>query len=246
MRIIASKTLPHRENGPPAGTPTHRPRTAPRQGSRPLTNGRRPRSGISHLASVRANAPEACFPLAGSRGTATGQWPRRLGLSLAVRLWRMGRLGAWDGPTLRRRGRGFNTGAVGGRLPLLPLKRPAWSLLWCSRLRGVGVGSRRTHEDPVKTGRHPLGVVAIVVTIATIVLIRGLFLRFPPLPGFRSARFQRLALEVLLLLLVLFKSNADFCFSADSRRLSRSTSSSCTGGLEDRTSIDPCVDKDKP
>ena len=36
-----------------------------------------------------------------------------------------------------------------------------------------------------------------------------------------------------------FKSNADFCFSADSRRLSRSTSSSFTGGLEDRTSIEP-------
>ena len=42
-----------------------------------------------------------------------------------------------------------------------------------------------------------------------------------------------------------FKSNADFCFSADSRRLSRSTSSSFTGGLEDRTSIDPCTSKSK-
>ena len=69
---------------------------------------------------------------------------------------------------------------------------------------GVGIGSRWTLKDPVKTGRHPLGVVAVIVTIATIVLIRGLFLRFPPLPGFRSARLQRLALEVLLLLLFLF------------------------------------------
>jgi len=82
----------------------------------------------------------------------------------------------------------------------LPLKRPAWPLLWCSRPWGVGVGSRRTLEDPVKTGHHPLGVVAVVVTIAAIVLITGLFLRLPPLPGFRSARLQRLALEVLLLL----------------------------------------------
>jgi hypothetical protein len=36
------------------------------------------------------------------------------------------------------------------------------------------------------------------------------------------------------------ESFADFSFSADWRRLSRSTSSSFTGGLEDRTSIRPC------
>ena len=42
-----------------------------------------------------------------------------------------------------------------------------------------------------------------------------------------------------------FKSIVDFCFSAHSRRLSRSTSSSFTGGLEDRTSIEPCVSGDK-
>ena len=36
------------------------------------------------------------------------------------------------------------------------------------------------------------------------------------------------------------ESLADFNFSADWRRLSRSTSSSFTGGLEDRTSIRPC------
>ena len=63
MRIIASKTLPHGENGLSAGTSTGRPRTAPRQGSRPLTNGRRPRLGISHLASARASTPVACSPL---------------------------------------------------------------------------------------------------------------------------------------------------------------------------------------
>jgi len=204
MRIIASKTLPHRENGPSAGTSTGRPRTAPRQGPRPLANGRRPRLGISRLASARASAPVACFPLAGGHGMATGQRPRHLGLSPEARLWRRGRLGVRDGPTLRRRGRGISTGAARGRLPLLPLKRPTWPLLWCSRPRGVGVGSRQTLEDPVKTGCHPLGVVAVVITIATIVLIRGLFLRLPPLPGFRSARLQRLALEVLFLLIFLF------------------------------------------
>ena len=42
-----------------------------------------------------------------------------------------------------------------------------------------------------------------------------------------------------------FESLADFCFSADWRRLSRSTSSSFTGGLEDRTSIDPYKNKGK-
>ena len=74
--------------------------------------------------------------------------------------------------------------------------------LWGSRLQGVDVGLRRTLEDPVKTGRHPPGVVVVVVTIATIVLIGGLFLRLPPLSGLRSARLQRLALEILLLLLI--------------------------------------------
>ena len=93
MRIIASKTLPHRKNGPPAGTSTGRPRTAPRRGSRPLTNGRGPRLGISRLAGARASAPAACFPLAGGRGMATGQRPHRLGLSPIARLWHRGRLG---------------------------------------------------------------------------------------------------------------------------------------------------------
>jgi len=40
-------------------------------------------------------------------------------------------------------------------------------------------------------------------------------------------------------------SFVDCCFSADSRRLSRSTSSSFTGGFEDRASIDPYTSEDK-
>ena len=40
-----------------------------------------------------------------------------------------------------------------------------------SRPRDVDAGLRRTLEDPVKTGRHPLGVIAVVVTITAIVLI---------------------------------------------------------------------------
>ena len=93
MRIIASKTLPHGENGPPAGTSTGRPRTAPRRGSRPLTNGRGPRLGISRLASARASTPAACLPLTGGRGTATCQRPRRLGLSPVARLLAQGEVG---------------------------------------------------------------------------------------------------------------------------------------------------------
>jgi len=69
-------------------------------------------------------------------------------------------------------------------------------------LRGIDVGPRRTLEDPIKTGHHPLRVVTVVVIIAAIVLIEGLFLRLPPLSRFRSARLQRLALEILLFLLL--------------------------------------------
>ena len=111
-------------------------------------------------------------------------------------------MGARDGLTLSRRRRDVSTGATRGQLPLLPLKRPAWSLFWCSRPRGIGVGTRRTLEDPVETGRHSLRIVAIVAIIA-LILIMGLFLRFPPLPGFRSAHLQRLVIEVIFLLLFL-------------------------------------------
>ena len=140
MRVTASKALPHRKNGSPAGTSTGRPRTTPRRGSRPLTNGHGPRLSISCLASARASAPAAGLPLARGRGTTTGQRPRRLGLSPAARLWRRGRLGAWDGPTLRRRGRGISPGAM----------IPAWPLFWCSHLAGR---RRRLEADPRGSGR---------------------------------------------------------------------------------------------
>ena len=204
IRTIARKTLPHRENGPPTGATTGGPRATPRRGSRPLTNGCGPRLSISYRASARATAPAACFSLARSRGTATGQRSRCLGLSSIARLWRRGRLGARDGPTPPKRGRGISMGAARRRLPLLPLKRPARPLLWRSRPRSVGISTRQTLEDPVEPRRHPLRVVAAVVAVAAIVLIRGLFLRLPHLPGFRSARLQRLALEVLFLLIFLF------------------------------------------
>jgi len=93
-----------------------------------------------------------------------------------------------DGSALSRYRRDIGTVAERGRLPLLPLKRPAWSLLWRSRLRDISVGSRRTLEDPVTPRRHPLGVVAAVVTVTAIVLIGGFFFKLSPLPGLRSTR----------------------------------------------------------
>jgi len=64
--------------------------------------------------------------------------------------------------------------------------RSAWPLLWHSRPRGVDVASRRTLEDPVEARRHQLGVVAVVITVSTVVLTGGFFLRLPPLPRLGS------------------------------------------------------------
>jgi len=82
------------------------------------------------------------------------------------------------GLTWRRRGRGVGAGAVRSALPLL----------WCSHSRGVDIASRRTLEDPVETRRHPLGVVAVIIAVSTVVLTVGFFLRLPPLPGLGSTR----------------------------------------------------------
>jgi len=83
-----------------------------------------------------------------------------------------------DGPTWRGHGRGVSVGAV----------RYAWLLLWRSRPWGIDVASRRTLEDPVETRRHPLGVIAIVIAVSTVILTGGFFFRLPPLPGLSSTR----------------------------------------------------------
>ena len=94
-----------------------------------------------------------------------------------------------DGPALSRCGRDIDTVAAGRRLPLLPLKRSAWTLLWRTHPWDISVGSRRTLEDPVKPGRHPLRIVAaVVVAVAAVVLTGGFFFRLPPLPGLGSTR----------------------------------------------------------
>jgi len=179
MRIAASKNLPHRENGSPAGTSTGGPRTTSRRGFGPLTGRRGPRSSISHRANAGASAPAASVPLFEGHGAATGQRPRRLGLSPATRLWCRGRLVVRDGLTWRRRGRGVNVGAV----------RSAWPLLLCSCPGVVDVASRQTLEDPVEARRHPLGVVTVIIAVSTVILTGGFFFRLPPLPRLSSTRF---------------------------------------------------------
>jgi len=120
--------------------------------------------------------PVSPFSEAAARPWVNG--PRRLGFSLATRLWCRGRLGAQGGLTGHGRIRGVSTRAV----------RSARPLLWRSHPRGVGVASRRTLEDPVKARRHPLRIVVIIIVVPTIILARGFFFRLPPLPGFSSTR----------------------------------------------------------
>ena len=142
---------------------------------------------------------------------------------------------ARGGPTCRGRMRGVSPGAV----------RSACPLLWRSHPRGVDVASRRTLEDPVEARRHPLGIVAVVIAIPTIIFTGGFFFRLP-LYLYLAQRASSAWWSRFFFLFPFFsESLADFCFSVDRRRLSRSTSSSFTGGLEDRTSIYPCQNKGK-
>ena len=83
-----------------------------------------------------------------------------------------------DGPTRRGHRRSVGAGAV----------RSAWPLLWRPHPWDVDIASRRTLEDPIETRHHPLGVVAIVITVSAIVFAGGFFLRLPPLPGLSSTR----------------------------------------------------------
>ena len=110
-----------------------------------------------------------------------------------------------DGPTLRRRRRGVDVRTAQRRLPLLAIAASARRSLRGSRPRDGDVGLRRALEDPVETGRHPLGVVTAVVALIVVVLVGRVLLRLPPLPGLRPTCLQRLTLEILLLFLFLFK-----------------------------------------
>jgi len=98
---------------------------------------------------------------------------------------------------------------------------------------------RCTFEDPVEARRHPLGVVAVVVAAAAVVLTRGFFFRLPLCLDLARRASNAWRSRFFFFFSFFSESLVDFCFSADWRRLSRSTPSSFTGGLKDRTSIGP-------
>jgi len=64
--------------------------------------------------------------------------------------------------------------------------RSARTLLWRLRPGDVDVTSRRALENPIEARRHPLRVIAVLVVI--VIVVRGFFIRLPPLPGFGSTR----------------------------------------------------------
>jgi len=88
----------------------------------------------------------------------------------------------------RGRARGGLTGRGHRRVVSTGALRSAWPLLWRFHPWGIDVASRQTLEDPVEARRHLLGVIAVIVTVSTIVVARGFFLRLPPLPRFSSTR----------------------------------------------------------
>ena len=220
------KGLPHRENGSPPAAPTGRPRATPRQGSRPLEGRRWPRHVSSRLASAGTGAPTTGLSFVGGRGATTSQWPHRLEPSVATRLGH-GR-GARGDLTSHGRRRGVGPRTV----------RSARTLFWSLRPGGVDIASRRTLEDSVEARCHPLRVVAALVVI--VVVVGGFFLRLPLYLDLARRASNAWRLRFFFFSPFFAESLADFSFSVDWRRLSRSTSSSFTGGLEDRTSIRPC------
>ena len=183
MKITASKNLPHRENGPPASASTGRPRATPRQGSRPLTGGRRLWYRISRLVTSGASAPAASFSLFGGRGAATGQGevqflPFRLGLSPATRLRCRERLWVRGGQSWCRRGRGVSVGAVRSACPLPWCPRPQAST--SPRGRPSRIRSRRdaiTSESSLSSSPSPPSSSLGLSSSGS-----------PPLPGLGSKR----------------------------------------------------------
>ena len=69
----------------------------------------------------------------------------------------------------------------------------------------VDIGLRRALEDFVETSRHPLGIVAIIITVVAVVFLKRILLGLPLLPRLRAAFLERLPLEVLFLLLLLLE-----------------------------------------
>jgi hypothetical protein len=181
------KSLPHGQNGSPSATPTSGPRATPRRGARPLEGRDWPRYVGSRLAGAGTRAPTAGVSFLKGRSATAGQRPRRLGSCRTTLPGRQGR--AWCVLARLERGRSVGPGTT----------RPARTLPRRFRLGGTDVIPRGALEEPIKTRRHPLGVVATLVVVV-VVVVGGFFLRLPPLPGFGSTHLQCLAVEIFLLL----------------------------------------------
>ena len=134
-----------------------------------------------------------------------GQWPRRHSLDLVAHPRRGRRLRLRKGPALCWCRKGVGTRTTWRGLLLLTVAGITRCPLRSPHPWYVDVGLWRALEDPVKTSCHPLGVVAIIVALVSIVLVRGIFLGLPLLPRFRTAFLERLSFEVLFLLFFLFQ-----------------------------------------
>ena len=135
-----------------------------------------------------------------------------------------------DGPTWRRRGRGVSAGAVRSTRPLqgAPVRRASASPRGGSsriRSRRDAIPSESSLSSSPSPPSSSLGDSSSGSPLCLDLARRAS-------NDWRSRFFFFFSF--------FSESFADFFFSADCRRLSRSTPSSFTGGLEDRTSIGPC------
>ena len=220
------KGLPHRENSSPPAAPTGGPRATPRQDSRPLEGRRWPRRVSSRLAGAGTGAPATGLSFAGGRGVTTSQWPRRLRPIVATRLGH-GRRARGD-VTSRRRRRGVGARTVGSAWT--PVRTSVRGASTSPRGGPLRIRSRRNAIPSESSLPSPSSSSSLGDSSSGSPLYLDLARRASSAWWSRFFFFSPFLAESL----------ADFSFSADWRRLSRSTSSSFTGGLEDRTSIRPC------
>ena len=150
-----------------------------------------------------------------------------------------------DGPTLRRNMRGIGVRMARRGLPLLAIVGPARRYLRGSRPWDDDISLRWALKDFVEMGHHPLRVVAASVALVPSSSLGESSSGSPLCLDFARRVSSACRSRFFFFSFFFSKSFADFCFSADSRLLSRSTSSSFTGGFEDQASIDPCTGKDK-
>jgi hypothetical protein len=59
-------------------------------------------------------------------------------------------------------------------------------------------------QDPIEASHLPLRIIIIIIVIVTIIFIGGFFLTLPLMPLFGLSFLERLTLEVLPLLLLLY------------------------------------------